>query len=120
MRSYSTMPPLLMYVSFAIWKSCADILSLVSFTIFVKYPSGLLSSLYGWSNSTSRPESITMTRSESIMVFNRCATVNTVQSAKRFLMVFWMNSSVLKRFKSLNFPLIHSQTYFKFESPRRL
>lgn len=65
-----------------------------SFTILWKIPFLFCNKLFGLSNSTVVPASITITRSESIMVTNRWAIVNIVHLVNLFRIVCWISESI--------------------------
>lgn len=71
-------------------------------TILYKYPFLFSNKVYGWSNSTIVPPSITIILSESITVIKRWAIVNTVHVRNLFLIVFCIKPSVLKIEKTHN------------------
>jgi hypothetical protein len=81
--------------SLAISRRFLDMALPVFSTMRVKNPNLFCRSRWGWSNSTALPASITITRSESMMVCSLCAIVRTVQEANFCLIVVWMNLSVL-------------------------
>ena len=64
------------------------------FLVIVVSESSFVNNLKGWSNSVSRPRSMTKILSESMTVANLCAIMRTVQFLKLFLSYSWMKLSV--------------------------
>mmetsp|Transcript_3869 Transcript_3869/g.9165 ORF Transcript_3869/g.9165 Transcript_3869/m.9165 type:complete len:300 (-) Transcript_3869:143-1042(-) len=93
-RSSLPLPPPSLLLSRSHWASTLPP-ALAAWTIPRKVPCALGSrSLLGVSNSSTRPSSMTRTRSLSMMVCRRCATVSTVAPPNSRRIIRWIKASV--------------------------
>lgn len=81
----------------ATWDKRSNSCSPSALTIPQKMPFWFCNNVCGSSNSLALPESITRTRSESMIVCNRWATVKTVHSVNFCRIVCWISKSVLRK-----------------------